>query len=347
MGSVGVVADTQLPSSCTVQQDLCGGIVEKSKFQRTLEQWIDPLTGHSRRRPMRVRGNSKNQAHTIETVYGCKHGNAETCPWGCYAELTCRKLVLKDGESRTSVDFHTLVPQKLDKRVLERDLRKTKLGWVRIGIIGDPSYAWDDGQDGGTVNACEFVASRGKRRIVLTRLWERPSHDQLERLAGVDTVLHCTVCAYDGNRFLVPRINTARAYLELGGLWVWRVVTFRFDDTPELGLHLWKRQDELMSGKVGAVDGKHALVLETPARIKKGEKAGSVVWEKGVPEWAYWKAPMTRDHSFSPHVHDWTAGLLYNQPACWVGCDDCEVQCLWNVDDETEQSLLAYPENKC
>ena len=147
-GGVGVVTDARVNTSSTVQQDLCGGIVEKSKFQRTLEQWIDPLTGHFRRRPMGVRGNSKNQANTIETVYGCKHGNAETCPWGCYAEFTYRKLVVKDGESRTTVDFHTPVPQKMDKRMLERHLRKTKLGWVRIGIMGDPSYAWDDGQGG-------------------------------------------------------------------------------------------------------------------------------------------------------------------------------------------------------
>lgn len=334
------MADTDLSSGSTVQQDLCGGIVEKSKFQRTLEQWIDPLTGHFRRRPMRVRGNSKNQANTIETVYGCKHGNAETCPWGCYAEFTCRKLVLKDGDARTPVDFHTPVPQKLDKRVLERDLRKMKLGWVRIGIMGDPSYAWDDGQGGGTVNACEFVASRGKRPVVLTRLWERPSHGQLARLAKTNTVMHCTVCAYDSDRFLLPRINTAKAYLELGGLWVWRVVTFHFDDTTELGLDLWERQDWLMSGKAGAVNDMQPLVLETPARIKKGEKAGSVVWERGVPEWAYRKAPTTRDHSFSPHVHDWTAGPLYEQPACWVGCDDCKVQCLWDADDNTEQILL-------
>lgn len=121
---------------------------------------------------------------------------------------------------------------------------------------------------------------------------------------------------------------------------MWRVVTFHFDDTTELGLDLWEQQDSLMSGVVGVVEGKRLLVLETSARIKKGEKAGSVVWEKGVPEWACWKAPTTKGHSFSPHVHDWTAKPLYNQPVCWVGCDDCEVQCLWNSDDITKQSSL-------
>ena len=83
-----------------------------------------------------------------------------------------------------------------------------------------------------------------------------------------------------------------------------------------------------MSGESGAVSDRKALVLETPARVMKGKKQVNPNW-KYLPEWGYWKTPTTKDHKFSPHNHNWTAGVLYpKKDACWVGCTSCSVQCL-------------------
>jgi hypothetical protein len=108
----------------------------------------------------------------------------------------------------------------------------------------------------------------------------------------------------------------------------WRVVSFYFDDTTDEGNMLWERQDHLMSGEFGAASDRRALVLETPARVMKGKKQMNPNW-KYLPEWGYRKAPTTKDHKFSPHNHNWTAGVLYPEnDACWVGCVSCTVQCL-------------------
>ena len=117
-------------------------------------------------------------------------------------------------------------------------------------------------------------------------------------------------------------------FLRLGCTVTCRVVSFYFDDTIDEGDLLWDRQDHLMSVKFGAVSDRRALVLETPARVMKGKKQMNPNW-KYLPEWAYWKAPTTKDHKFSPHNHNWTAGVLYpEKDACWVGCGSCTIRCL-------------------
>ncbi|TFF94244.1 hypothetical protein EU546_05145, partial [Candidatus Thorarchaeota archaeon] len=52
------------------------------------DKWVDPETGHFIPRPIRVRGNSKNQRNRVDPVYGCTGGltnQGHECPWGCYA----------------------------------------------------------------------------------------------------------------------------------------------------------------------------------------------------------------------------------------------------------------------
>ena len=80
---------------------------------------------------------------------------------------------------------------------------------------------------------------------------------------------------------------------------------------------LWDHQDWLISGKFGAIENRKPLTLETPARVMKGKKQRNPSWDV-LAEWAYFKAPTTRSHEFSPYIHNWTAGELYHGevPAC-------------------------------
>ncbi len=82
-----------------------------------------------------------------------------------------------------------------------------------------------------------------------------------------------------------------------------------------------------MSGVFGSVDGLQPLILENPARLIRGKKQRNASW-KHIPDWAYHKAPTTKKHKFSRCNRNWTAGVLYDQPACWLGCQQCPVQCL-------------------
>ena len=81
-----------------------------------------------------------------------------------------------------------------------------------------------------------------------------------------------------------------------------------------------------MSGDFESVDDLQPLILENPARLIRGDKQRNPTW-KYLPDWAYHKAPTTKDHRFSPYNHNWTAGVLYGTDACWVGCRKCLVQC--------------------
>jgi len=82
-----------------------------------------------------------------------------------------------------------------------------------------------------------------------------------------------------------------------------------------------------MSEEFGAVNDRSALVLEAPARVMKGKKQMNPNW-KYLSEWGYRKAPTTKDHRFSDHNHNWTAGVLYPEKgACWIGCASRKIQC--------------------
>ena len=268
---------------------------------------------------MEIHGNSKNQANTLETVYGCRGGKTNkghSCWWGCYAKFICKRL---------PVDFDEPVPQVLDESTLWPQLRRVKQSWIRIGIMGDPCHDWSV-----TVAACELIHRVRKTPVVITRQWGLPAKDQLVRMFEAGTLIHATICAYGSDSFLEPRVTMAKEYLALGGKWVWRVVSFHFDDMTEGGLMLWARQDSLVLGGLGSVGENYPMILETPARMIKGAKQRNPTWDRAVPEWAYFKSPTTKDHKFSPNNHNWTAGSLYGSKgisACYLGCRSCKVGC--------------------
>lgn len=109
-----------------------------------------------------------------------------------------------------------------------------------------------------------------------------------------------------------------------------------------------ERQDHLMSGELGVVSDRRALVLETPSRVIRGRKQMNSNW-KYLPEWAHWKAPTTKDHRFSPHNHNWTAGVLYpEKDACSVGCASSTVQCLTTnqKDISVQREIVEFSEGR-
>lgn len=300
----------------------------RKSFQKATDAWIDPDTHIFRVRDVHVRGNMKSLKNTLEPVYGCRGGLSNQgygCPWGCHAKFTCKKL---------RADFDTPVPQVVDPKVLLPQLRKVKgrgIDWVRIGVMGEPSHHFDN-----TIHLAKLAHMIGLIPVLFTRFWEWPTDDQLAQLARYGTHLHISISAFDGKGLTADGVPVARSkqwvrrveevhgkYTALGGKGLWRVVTFHFDDDMEVAEELWKRQDELMAQK---------YVLEQPARLMKGKKHTNPVW-KYVPRWAYFKAPKTSDHKFSAHNHNWTAGLLYDRPACWVGCKECEHWCVTRGDE--------------
>jgi hypothetical protein len=58
--------------------------VPRSVFAQRVEKWIDTKERRFRSRPMEIHGNSKNQANTLETVYGCRGGKTNNGEGDCF-----------------------------------------------------------------------------------------------------------------------------------------------------------------------------------------------------------------------------------------------------------------------
>ncbi|MFQ5833943.1 MAG: hypothetical protein ACE5H4_14650 [Candidatus Thorarchaeota archaeon] len=310
-----------------VVQMCLDGTVHLSEAKRRTSKWIDPETGHFIPRDIEVRGNSKNPRNTTDVVYGCPYYSFKNCPWGCYAGFGCKKL---------SADFTTPVEMMFNPDVLRPQLKRVaeRIGWVRIGVMSEPGLAWDK-----VVQVCDLSHKYGVTPVVFSRLWKRPTKAQMRELVDNGAMIHATVSAFDSDDFLSPRANVCKSYLQFGGHFAWRPVSFHFDDTTSEGLRLWSRQGQLMNGELGATSERSPWVLENPARVMRGKKEYNPNW-RILAEWAYFKAPTTKRHRFSAHNHNWTAGVLYDEDACWVGCRECTVQCLVPRVRKSKQSCV-------
>ncbi len=234
----------------------------------------------------------------LDPVRGCTGGrtnNGYGCWWGCYA---------KEASRRFHIIFDVPVPMILDELVLSRDLQRLDVGWVRIGVNGDPCFDWVT-----TARVAEIVAAHDKIPVVLTRVWRAPSRGTLQRLLDADTRLHVTLCAFDTRGFQSVRNKVLEMYSEMGGVAVTRLVTFAFLPESEL----WDTQDAMAQS---------GPVLEQPARIMKTNP----VWK------------LLHHTRYVPHIsyvsgrpdHRWlSAGTLYPRlPQCATGCSDCKHQCM-------------------
>lgn len=312
--------------------------------------------GRYKANEIRIRPNKKSQDNTLDPVKGCFGGSLNViyddsgapeidkwgrirsigCHWGCYAAYKAYTQ---------GVDYTIPVPQILNEERLRKDLQRMTerfpdINWVRMGVMGDPAGDWDT-----TVEVCHIVAdesnrlvAQGKRTtrivpVVMTRLWGAPpSEGHLRMLEDSGTMLHITICALDSDPFLERRERVCKAYLSFGGTVIWRVVTFYFDPHSERGVHLWQRQDELISGRFGMISDKVPGVLEVPARMM----SFNPTWESGeIFNEAYYHAPTTREHLENRYNHWWTAGPLYPESDhCWMGCHDCPNQCMTVLEGE-------------
>lgn len=249
---------------------------ELSRFHKISRKWVDHINRRFKKRVIRLHGNKKCP-NLIDPYYGCPM--LVPCPWGCYAEFTCKKH---------PVDFFVPVKQVLDVGVLRDDLRrlrnrnlrkenkKDQFWFIRIGGMGEPGLDWDF-----LIEVCEVICEMGFIPVVFTRIQVVPSHEQLLRMAEMGVMIHNTICTMDEDSYLEERE-------ESGGVWVWRVVTMYFDEDTDEGLRLWEKQDHLMSGEFGndtTLESK-PLILENPARVMKGKRAGNPNWHL-LAEWAY------------------------------------------------------------
>jgi len=240
-------------------------------------------------------------------VRGCPFGDTNEghgCPWGCYA---------KEAVVRYHILFSIPTPMVLREDLLRKDLRKLREDWVRIGVMGEPSYDWQL-----TLRTARVCWEEGKRVVVVTRVFQPPQAHILEGLAELGATLNVSLCALDPPEFLEPRRALLEEYLAMGGRAVMRLVTFTFRDPSLQG-----RQEELSLWGGPVLEQPAKLLRTNPTfRLIRGELYRPAPSYVGKPRWL-------------------TAGpQLEGFPTCWGFCPSCPHKCL-SVGPE---AALAVPE---
>jgi hypothetical protein len=121
--------------------------------------------------------NKTGEVGTIDVLRGC-------C--GCECSKIC---YASKGARMTGINFFSPVKRIFDKKLLERQLSKYNLDWVRIGCISDPSLDWET-----TCEIVKLVRAYNKTPVVITKAHNYPTDTNLTTLAECDVNLQISVC---------------------------------------------------------------------------------------------------------------------------------------------------------
>jgi hypothetical protein len=142
---------------------------------------------------------------------------------GCYGECYAKKISLRNG-----IDFNTSVSRKFVDQWQHRDIIIKQLinsgsSWYRIGVMGDPSYDWDN-----TINVINCLRHAGKTAVVVTKHWIALSDHHVSRLMDLDVVLQTSTSGMDNDNEIHHRVGQIERLKKYGIPSVNRVVTCEY-----------------------------------------------------------------------------------------------------------------------
>lgn len=246
------------------------------------------------------------EAGTIDIFRGCPGCEMKNAP--CYAAK---------GAARVGIDFFQPIRRVFDKSLLEKQLKRYEIDWVRIGCISDPSLDWET-----TCEIAELIDSHGKKPVIITKLYEIPSNQQLERLARTTGNLQVSVSGVTPRKTVGKRFAIAQEAHKAGLSTAWRINSAR-----------WKpdsKADKVQESLIYMADEEGLPIIDTPIRLFKTS-----------PFWAHVDQEKYHRH-LSPISgkldNQRTAGLIIPEAyACYSTCADrpkgndpigCPHQCL-------------------
>ena len=199
----------------------------------------------------------------IDTVKGCKHGMEKYPQGGCYGLCYANKTASFYG-----FDFSkSVVRDYVNYRDIEKTVKLHRLGWFRVGTMGDPSYDWDF-----TTYICKWLG-KFKTPVIVTKHWEEMSYSNMSALKKCGAVINTSISAMDMGVEIENRLNTFNYLKDKGLKSVLRVVTAEFGNT-ENGNKLKRVQNAILS---------NTPVIDNPLRIPKSDlrvKAGDIVTKR-------------------------------------------------------------------
>jgi hypothetical protein len=176
--------------------------------------------------------NKTGEVGTIDILRGCN---------GCENKSICYAA---KGARRMGIDFFQPVKREFDKNLLERQLDKYDLDWVRIGCISDPSLDWDT-----TCKVTDLISAANKKPVVITKLFNNRVQLQIS-ISGITP-----------EKKIAVRKRIAYKYLFQDAQVTWRInsAIWKKNSKPE------KTQENLIS----FAEKSDIPILDTPIRLFK------------------------------------------------------------------------------
>ena len=202
----------------------------------------------------------------IDSVKGCTFGTTKYengCYGVCYANKTAKLYNYDFTHSVTrNINYKNINQLCLfndmffgDNKIINI-LRQHKLGWFRIGTMGDPSHDWV-----ATVNLCLWL-HKIRVPVVVTKHWIEIPEYLLTKFKQVGAVINTSISALDTMREIKYRLHQFKRIGNFGIKSILRIVSCEFGKT-EIGVNLSKIQDELF---------KYKPIIDNPLRISKDDK---------------------------------------------------------------------------
>lgn len=192
-----------------------------------------------------IKNQKTKEVATIDIAKGCKGCELKHAP--CYAFKMARM---------SGLDFFTPVPQKLKISLLEKQLQKYNLDWIRIGCISDPSLNWEI-----TSQICRLASEKNITPVIISKIYSALSQETLESLVRDKAQLQVSTSGLMSRRQKDQRLSTIINYKKLGGKIVNRINSAVFKENSKAyklqeNLILFSQQEEIP-------------ILETPLRTFK------------------------------------------------------------------------------
>ena len=189
--------------------------------------------------------NKTGEAGTIDIFRGCPGCEMKNAP--CYAAK---------GAARVGIDFFQPIRRDFDKSLLEKQLKRYDIDWVRIGCISDPSLDWEI-----TCQVAELISQHEKKAVIITKLYEMPSEQQLKRISKTPGNLQISISGMTPRKAINDRFAIAQQAHKLGVQTLWRINSARW----KLDSKADKTQEELIQ----MADGEAIDIIDTPIRLFK------------------------------------------------------------------------------
>jgi hypothetical protein len=199
----------------------------------------------------------------VDTVKGCTMGMAAK-EAGCYGECYAAKIATRYGLAFNESVLRGFVDQWQHRDIIVRQIRAHPLTWYRIGVMGDPSHAWDH-----TISVIKRLRPAEKTAVIVTKHWKVLTDDNLSQLLELDVVFNTSTSGLDTDAQTKHRVGQYQRLQHYGIRSVNRVVTCKYGDNTEWARESKRRQDYLL-GLGPVIDTPLRASMSNP-RVISGE----------------------------------------------------------------------------